>query len=190
VAALLLVWLAVAATVGVSGALAHLRPPAPQAMIVGLSIGGWIALRRISPLRSWSAAVDPRLLAVPHLLRALAGVAFLRMAAAGLLPEIFAVPAAWGDIAVAVVAAILLAAGPVRQPAHARAWLAWNVFGLVDILLVVANAARVGLANPSSMAAMLRLPLAVIPTFLVPVIFITHALLFVRLIAIRRGVSA
>jgi hypothetical protein len=186
VAVVLAVWLGLATSVAASGALTRLRPPAPQAVIFGLSVAGWMAVRRFAPLRAWSAAVDTRLFVVPHLFRALAGIAFLRMAAAGRLPADFALPAAWGDIAVAVLAALLLAAGPIRSRRHARAWVVWNVFGLADILLVVANAARVGLANPSSMAALLRLPLAVLPAFLVPVIFITHALLFVRLTPLRR----
>jgi hypothetical protein len=49
------------------------------------------------------------------------------------------------------------------------------------MLFVVATAARLGLAEPSSMAALLRLPLSLVPTFLVPLIIASHILIFVRL---------
>jgi hypothetical protein len=126
---------------------------------------------------------------VPHFFRAVAGLRFLRASAAGQLPAGFAVPAAWGDIAVAVVAALLLGAGPVRSRRHARAWIVWNVLGLIDIVLVISNAARFWMANPASMSPMLRLPLALLPSFLVPVVLITHALLLARLKAMNRSAT-
>ena len=59
--------------------------------------------------------------------------------------------------------------------------LAWNVFGLVDIVLVVATATRLGVADPGSMRALLELPLSLLPTFLVPIIIATHIIIFARL---------
>jgi len=109
-------------------------------------------------------------------------VGLTRGAAAG-----FALPAAWGDLAVAALAALLLCAGAIRTRYHARAWQVWNVLGLIDIVLVVANAARFGLAHPAAMSPMLRLPLALLPSFLVPIVFVTHALLFNRLSAVARN---
>jgi hypothetical protein len=182
-----LVWLAVAALLAALGIFAELKPPAPQAMILALSLIAWLATRRVAPLRAWSDAIDPRVLVAPHLVRAAAGARFLQLSSRGELPSGFAVPAAWGDIAVAVVAAMLLCAGAIRSRDHARAWLVWNVLGLVDILLVIVNAARFWTADPGSMAPMLRLPLALLPSFLVPIILVTHALFFSRLAAIARS---
>jgi hypothetical protein len=59
--------------------------------------------------------------------------------------------------------------------------LAWNVVGMLDIGFVVATAARLAAADPSSMRALLRLPLSLLPTFLVPLIIATHVWIFVRL---------
>ena len=53
--------------------------------------------------------------------------------------------------------------------------------GLLDILFVVATAARVGTADPESMRALLVLPLSVLPTFLVPLIIASHVAIAVRL---------
>jgi hypothetical protein len=53
--------------------------------------------------------------------------------------------------------------------------------GLLDLLSVVATAARLALRDPDSMAALLRLPLGVLPTFLVPLLIASHVGLFARL---------
>jgi len=55
------------------------------------------------------------------------------------------------------------------------------VLGLADILFVVVTAARLGVADPESMAALLQLPLSLLPTFLVPLIIASHVILGVRL---------
>jgi hypothetical protein len=57
----------------------------------------------------------------------------------------------------------------------------WNTLGMVDIVFVVLTAARLALAEPESMAALLRFPLNLVPMFLVPLIIASHVLLFVRL---------
>jgi hypothetical protein len=183
VAAIVVLWFLLAAAFAARGLFMGLQPPAPQAMIAGLAGLAWLATRRIGPLRIWSDTVDPRVLVLPHLLRAVAAAGFLQAASRMELPEGFALPAAWGDLAVAVLAALLLCAGPIRTRHHARAWQVWNVLGLVDIVLVVANAARFWVAHPAAMSPMLRLPLALLPSFLVPIVFATHALLFGRLSA-------
>ena len=92
----------------------------------------------------------------------------------------FARPAGWGDIVVATLALVLLVCW--KFVASKRGWVGgWNALGLLDILLVVANAARHAMANPASMAALVRLPLSLLPTFLVPLIIAGHFLIFVRL---------
>lgn len=189
VAAIVVVWFLVAAAFAARGLFMGLRPPGPQALIAGLALVAWLATRRIGWLRTWSATVDPRVLVLPHLLRAVAAAGFLQAVSRTELPVGFALPAAWGDLAVAVLAALLLCAGAIRTRYHARAWQVWNVLGLIDIVLVVANAARFWLANSAAMSPMLRLPLALLPSFLVPIVFVTHALLFDRLAAVVRNTS-
>lgn len=189
VAALVGVWFLLAAAFAARGLFSGLVPPAPQAMIAGLVLVAWIATRRIGWLRTWADTVDPRVLVLPHLLRALAASGFIRAAARGELPAGFALPAAWGDLAVAVLAALLLCAGQIRTRYHAHAWQVWNVLGLIDIILVVVNAARFWVANPITMSPMLVLPFALLPSFLVPIVFVTHALLFNRLASAARHTS-
>jgi hypothetical protein len=118
-------------------------------------------------------------LLLPHASR-FAGFYFLTLHAQGKLPYAFAVPGGWGDIVVAV-SALALAFVPREMAWRRKAYLAWNTFGLVDILFVIATAARLALADPHSMSALLYLPLSLLPTFFVPLIIATHVILFVRL---------
>jgi hypothetical protein len=96
-------------------------------------------------------------------------------------PYAFAVPGGWGDITVASLASLLLATGPPRDGWRRSAYAAWNVLGLVDILFVVATAGRLVMSDPASMAALQRLPLSLLPTFLVPLIIASHVVLWTRL---------
>jgi preprotein translocase subunit SecY len=70
----------------------------------------------------------------------------------------------------------------VREPAAHRPLLwVWNACGLIDIVFVVATAARIAAADPASMGPLRHLPLSLLPTFLVPLIIASHVLIFWRL---------
>ena len=88
-----------------------------------------------------------------HLTRLVAGSAFLVYHRWGELPYAFAVPGGWGDITVAVGAAILLVTVNPKTRNGRRLYLLWNVLGLIDILGVVANAAVQAMSDPESMRA-------------------------------------
>ncbi len=124
--------------------------------------------------------VDLRWLVALHVTR-FVGAEFLAFYRRGELPFAFAVPGAWGDMAVAAAAILVLASGPPRTRARRFIYGAWNVLGLADLLFVVTTAARLALTNPDSMRALLRLPLSLLPTFLVPVLVASHGLIAVRL---------
>ena len=96
----------------------------------------------------------------------------------GELPYAWAVPAGIGDTIVAILAVALV----VTNAATFRPWLlpAWNLLGLADITVVVVGAATISLRDPASMSALLRLPLSLLPTFLVPIITASHVLIFAR----------
>ena len=76
---------------------------------------------------------------------------------------------------------LLLLIGPPRGALRRGAYIAWNVFGVADILFVVVTAARLGTIDPESMVALGRLPLNLLPTFLVPLIIASHVVLGIRL---------
>ncbi len=113
-------------------------------------------------------------LELPHAPR-VAGVAFLLYLAFGHLPALFALPAGLGDIATGIAAplvALRLAQGTGR-----RAGLWFNAFGMTDLVVALTLGALTGFGllniTPSS-APITELPLALIPTATVPLLFALH----------------
>jgi hypothetical protein len=174
-----LLWLVAALAVGWSGVLRQVRPPGPQIMIVGLTGALIVAYWLGGSFRGWLKTLDLRVIVALHLTR-FVGFYFLWLYGCGQLPYRFAVRGGWGDIVVATSATILLASWS-RFGRRRPVLFVWNVYGLVDILFVVATAAAEGRANPASMAALLRLPLSLLATFFVPLIISSHLLIFAKL---------
>ncbi len=110
------------------------------------------------------------------------GIYFLWLHSLGRLPFAFAVPGGWGDIIVAIAALLLLVfALPIAYVSQWWTVLAWNVIGLLDILFVIATGMRIGLQDMQQMIELTAFPLSLLPTFIVPLIIVTHVLIFVRL---------
>jgi hypothetical protein len=174
----LIVWFFAAYALGDSGRLALLEPPAPQVIIATLTALLLVNSLVLPGFQRWLAGLDVRRLVAVHLGR-FVGVYFLLLHDRGLLPYDFAVKGGIGDIAVALGAvALLVVPGLI---ARRNVVLAWNLAGLFDILFVVATAARLAAADASSMRALVRLPLSLLPTFLVPLVIATHVWIFWRL---------
>lgn len=174
-------WLLVALVIGASGLLAPLRTPAAVIIIASLTGFALALALRVSPVCEWVATLDPRWLIAVHLAR-FVGFYFLVLYDRGELPRGFALYGGWGDIIVATLAALLLLFMSDLSTARDRVLVGiWNTIGLVDVLAVVAAAVRSGLADAASMAPLLRLPLSLLPTFVVPLLIATHAILFLRL---------
>jgi hypothetical protein len=174
-AVLVAVWLVVAVGAGAAGLPARLHPPFPQVVLLALTAlllgAGW----GWPGFRAWLVGLPWRTVVAIHLSR-FVGVYFLWLSGRGELPREFAVPAGVGDVAVALLATALLSA-PVPVERRPSLLAAWNLLGLADILFVVARAAALGLARPDAMQPLLRLPLSLLPTFLVPIIIASHVLL-------------
>jgi hypothetical protein len=175
-----IVWLAIAIGLGASGRLLLLQPPVPQLVLAGLTTLLIASGILSGPFRAWLAALRVRRLVALHLTR-FVGIYFLVLYGRGELPYLFAVPGGWGDIAVASCALLLVLLVPGLE---GRSWILmlWNVLGMADILFVVVTASRLALADPASMSALQRLPLSLLPTFLVPLIIASHVLIFWRVI--------
>ncbi len=174
-----LAWLVVALVLGGSGRLSQLHPPVPQLVLLGLTVGLVLAGAFAPGFRHWLAGLNVRQIVAFHILR-FVGIYFLVLYSRGELPYAFAVPGGWGDIAIATGALILVLLVP--DLGARRPWvLGWNLLGLLDILYVVLTASRLATADPLSMVALLRLPLSLLPTFLVPLIIASHLLLLQRL---------
>jgi hypothetical protein len=173
-------WLLIALVLGASGHVATWRPPVPQMVLAGLTVLLLAAVVALSGFRAWLGTLDLRWLVALHLTR-FVGIYFLVLYYRdGALPYAFAVPGGWGDILVATLALGLVAA--IRELEARRGLVGvWNTLGLIDILFVVATASRLALADPDSMNALLRLPLSLLVTFLVPLIIASHVVVFWRI---------
>jgi hypothetical protein len=153
-----LAWLALATAMGVSGVTRDMRAPTPQLVLAGLTAALVLGYRRVRGFRNWLDGLTLRSILALHLTR-FVGFYFLVLHSRGELPYAFAVPGGWGDIAVATSALLVMAATPdfaTRRPLI----YAWNTLGLLDILMVVATATRLFLADAASMGALLRFPLS------------------------------
>jgi hypothetical protein len=174
-------WLAVATAAPALGYTQALRPPAPQAIVGTLTLLSLLAVAVLPPLRRWARAVDLRVLVALHVTRLLAGAYFLVLYRRGELPYAFAVPGGLGDMLVGLLAIALLVGVRPDTVGGRRLYSAWNLLGLVDILFVVATATRIGVADPGALQPLLELPLSLLPTWLVPLIIASHALIVWRL---------
>ena len=178
-------WFFLALVAGLSGVLVAVRPLFLQTVLLTLVVALLALFYTASGFRRWALSVDIRGLVLVHVSR-LVGIYFLLLYSRGQLPYAFAVPGGWGDIAVAATAVAVSALSPTSGAAGWGVFFLWNVFGLADILFVVGTAARLGTAVPESMAALTKLPLSLLPTFLVPIIISTHVIMLLRLLASRR----
>ncbi len=171
-AALLGGWLAITAVIAGHGWY-HTLPWFPVA--VAGYLGTLLALGRIPVVaRALTAPGMASRLVSPHSFR-VAGVVFLFYLAVGQLPALFALPAGLGDIATGIAAplvALRLTRGTGRRGA-----LWFNAFGMTDLVVAVTLGALTGFqllnVTPSS-APITELPLALIPTATVPLLFALH----------------
>lgn len=108
------------------------------------------------------------------------GFSFLSLYTWGVLPGLFAWPAGLGDIAIGITAPAL-ALSLARDPAVAqsRRFIAWNLLGILDLVVAVTMGA-VGsgfipaLAPEISTTPMSQMPLVLIPAYLVPMFVMLH----------------
>ena len=178
-------WFAIALVISASGLLYGVPAPvlgATNAMIIASSL---LAIYFIEPIRNWVMNLDLRVFVFYHVVR-FVGIAFLVFHAQGIIPSEFAIIAGWGDIAVATTA--ILVAGfalPVTTPLRWKIVLLWNLLGLVDILYVLRTGIGLGLSSPEKMLWITSFPFSLLPIFIVPLIIITHILVFIRLRELR-----
>jgi len=139
-------------------------------------LGLLLALRRIPVVaRALRAPGTAARLELPHSFRAVDGVAFLIIMALGHLPALFALPAGLGDIAAGIAAPLV--ARRLAQGTGRRAALWFNAFGMTDLIVALTLGAVTSYqlihVTPSG-APISELPIAVVPTVGVPLLFAVH----------------
>ncbi len=145
-----------------------------MSLVVYALLAAWYVAPRLAPL-PLDRALPPLLFL--HAFRHL-GMVFLVPTVVGpsLQPE-FAVPAAYGDLLAALLALAAIVA--LRSGAAVGVPLAWlfNLVGTLDLLYALYRGARLQVLLGAAYY---------IPTFVVPALLITHAMMFTRLIRRNR----
>jgi hypothetical protein len=191
--AFLALWLGVAITVGDG---ANFPLPASARLPLSLAVGfGTMllalgCLRGSATLRGLNAAMPPQWLVRVQTYR-VAGLIFLfPFLAYGVIPASFALPAAVGDTVVGLLAPAVASALASGRPGAQRWAVAWNLFGILD-LVVAPSAALLSHAQIISIY-----PLTVVALFLGPPLGILTHVLSLRNLGVRsagapsRGPSA
>jgi hypothetical protein len=156
------------------GRLGHGVPWLPVA--VAGSFAALLALRRIPAVaRALAAPGTEHRLELPHSFRVIEGSMFLAVMALGQLPALFALPAGIGDITAGLVAPFVM--HRLARGGGGRTALWFTAFGMTDLVVALTLGALTGFqvlnVTPSG-APISELPLALIPTAAVPLLFALH----------------
>jgi hypothetical protein len=182
------IWFAAAFIAGALGIVNEPeRPPLVLLSFFVVPILGFVtAYVTSAAFRAFTETIPMTLLVGSHLWR-FVGIGFVAGWLAGRLPAGFGIPEGFGDIIAALGALLLLPS--VRRGTASRGWLlAWNAFGLLDLVsavtvgLLFSNSRLGALATPTSNTALMAsFPVSLIPTFFVPLFILVHILIFRRL---------
>jgi hypothetical protein len=191
-AAVIGLWIGLAAAAAGAGWLKIARP----VPVVGLFVV--VPLLAAALATAWPAA-RKAMLSMPmsamvaiNIVRVFA-VLFLMLAAEGRLTGPFPYSAAWGDIITGVVAVPVLWLLKDGAARHATAIGAWNLFGTADLVLAIAFGITSSEGSPLQIFpgpgsdAMQYVPWSFVPTVLVPLWLILHAIIAVQLWRAKRG---
>jgi len=195
-AALLVVWFALAALIGVSGAVAT-GPGTlfrPVALTMVAPVLGFVALYVGSAaFRGFVLGRDLRVVTMLQAWRVV-GLAFLPLMFFGVLPSLFAWPAGVGDVLVGLSAPwVVLALARDPNFATSRAFVVWNVLGLADFVVAGATAMLSSGAIPAlvsggaTSAPMEVWPLSLFPSLFVPLFAFAHLTALFQVAALKRA---
>jgi hypothetical protein len=193
-AAVIGVWIGLAAAMAGAGWLTFSRP----VPVVGLFVA--VPLLAAAVATAWPAA-RKAMLSIPmpvmvalNIVRVF-GVLFLTLAAEGRLTGPFPYSAAWGDIITGVVAVPVLWLLKDGNTRYTTVIAAWNLFGAADLVLAIAFGITSVEGSPLQLfpgpgsEAMQHAPWSFVPTVLVPIWLILHAIIAVRLRRAQLGQS-
>lgn len=178
----LAVWLATAIVVAASGVIEDPPRAVPPILIWGPVVVFLVAFTRVRVFQMWSLELDLRWLILYNVVRVGVGAGFVVMSGEE-LPAEFALFAGWGDIAVGATALMAVFCVPALTVLRRRMVFAWNLFGLLDMLMVFVTAQRLILfgSDPNPLIELTRFPLLIVPMFVVPLVLITHFAVFAQL---------
>jgi hypothetical protein len=179
--AVLIGWFGIAFALGffeVYRAVSDRIPTLPSGILVPILIGGLLIVRSSTMARMLDVVPQHWLIGV-QLYRAL-GAIFLILYGTGKMPGLFAWPAGLGDVLVGVLAPVVAVAYARGPEKNGDLVSAWNIFGMVDLIVAVATGFSTSPSpfqlfafdQPNELVSVF--PLVLIPTYLVPVSVLLH----------------
>lgn len=190
----LAVWLGVSAIVGANGYLTAGSSVLfrPILLSIAVPVAAFLTLyARSASFRAFILSRDIRFVTSLQQWRVV-GFAFILLYAEGVLPGLFAWPAALGDVAIGLTTPlVLLALGRGKGFATSRKFVAWNVLGLLDFVVAGATATLASGAVPALLsvgptsAPMEVWPLILFPSFIVPLFVFAHLTTLFQVRALR-----
>jgi hypothetical protein len=144
-----------------------LPPRIPAALLATLAIGYLVLLSRT--FRAIIASVPQHWLIGIQTFRILGGV-FLVRYFEGQLPGVFAIPAGVGDVLTGLLAPLVAYWWFAGKPYARTAAIAWNLFGMADLINAVAVGALTGGGGGG-----IVFPIVLIPVYGVPRAFLVHS---------------
>jgi hypothetical protein len=154
-----------------------LPPRVPLALFSTLIFG--YAVLSFGSARAAIRAIPTEGLIAVQFFRILCGLFLIRYAT-GDLPGLFAIPAGVGDVITGLAAPIVAYLLRLKKPYARRAAIAWNIFGMLDLINAVALGVALGGAG-------IAFPFVLIPVYGVPRAFLMHSY---SLLGLLRGAPA
>ncbi len=142
-------------------------PPVLGALLITLAAGYLLLLS--GTFREIIARIPPHWLIAIQTFRVFGGV-FLVRYLDGQLPAVFGIPAGVGDVLTGRVAPLVAYWWVAGKPYARRAAIAWNLFGMADLINAVLIGALTGGAGGG-----IAFPLVLIPAYAVPRAFLVHS---------------
>ena len=189
------VWIGLAAAAAAAGWLPISRP----VPVVGVFVV--VPLLAAALATAWPAArhamlsIPTQVMVALNIVRVFA-VLFLMLAAEGRLTGPFPYSAAWGDIITGVAAVPVLWLLKDGVARHIPAIAAWNLFGAADLVLAIGFGITSSEGSPLQLfpgpgsEAMQHAPWSFVPTVLVPIWLILHAIIAAQLRRAKLGQAA
>jgi hypothetical protein len=179
------VWGGLAAAIAGAGALSN---PLTVLAMFGAPLVTTVALVLAIPAARRALIAIPLPLLVGLNVIRLGGVLFVFLAFVGRLSGPFPYIAGWGDFVTGALAIPVAWLAADETQFRGRLIVAWNTFGMLDLIVAVVLGLISRNGSPLQFihagvgtAAMQTLPWAFVPTVLVPVFLITHAIIFMRI---------
>jgi hypothetical protein len=182
-------WLVLAFVLGGSGIFQATPSRAFPALGLGIALlistGAWL-LYRSSALKTVLAATPLPWLVGVQVYR-LVGLNFLVLYALGRLPDEFAIPAGWGDVAVGLAAPVVAYLLYKGDRWSCLATLNWNLLGILDLVVAVAMGfltspgpfQTLALEDPNTLIT--AFPFVLVPLYAVPLSILLHLAVLKRL---------